>query len=452
MRGLCRGERTLSLSHALTRLSLLETCGFLMAVALPTCSKGVIIRRQAAVALAAGLDLDRRAVRHIARLRAHRGAGPLVLGLPGRLEALVLDPGDVRRVLEQTPDPFSPASSEKRAALAHFEPHTSLISEGPERVARRRLQDAALESDTPTHSLAPQFAPFISAAAQRLAGADPLDWRTFSAVWMRLVREVVLGRAAAGDEELTRLLNALRGDANWAFMKPKRKRLRSEFHRRLQAHLERAEPGSLAARVASLVTASSADQPTDQMAQWLFAFEPAGIATFRALAVLATHPQVLERALADIRQGAGDHAYLRACIVDSVRLWPTTPAILRQARRRTSWPGGELPQGAGFLIFTPFLHRDRERLPVADRFAPEQWIGRDPAENGALTPFSAGPAKCPARHLAPMLGAALLADLLRGSKVRLCRGAKLEPEQRLPATLNHFALAFRLSEGGSSGE
>src|SRR3954470_19827071 len=83
----------------LARLSFAETCGFLAAVALPTFSKGILIRRRAAVALAAWLGLDRAAVRHIARLRARHGPGPLVMGLPGRRQALVLDPADVRRVL-----------------------------------------------------------------------------------------------------------------------------------------------------------------------------------------------------------------------------------------------------------------------------------------------------------------------------------------------------------------
>jgi cytochrome P450 len=419
-------------------LSFFEACGFLAAVAIPTWCKGILIRRRLAVGLAAALDLDRVAVRYLAGLRARHGAGPLVLRLGRRQQALVLDPGDVRRVLEETPDPFSPASSEKRAALSHFEPHNSLISEGPERTVRRRLHDLALESEQPVHSMAAAFAPVVEAAAAKLIEAHEVSWPTFSAAWMRMAREVVLGRSAANDEALTQVLNALRRDANWAFMKPKRTRLRAQLHRQIQAYLDRAEPGSLAARVASLAP-SSGVHATDQMAQWLFAFDPAGIATYRALAVLATHPDALQAAL---RTPGGDIAYLRACVVESVRLWPTTPAILRQARRPTWWRGGPLDSNAGYLIFTPFLNRDRERLAFADRFAPEQWIGRDPAENGALVPFSAGPAKCPARHLVPLLGAELAARLLTRATIRLRRGPRLQPDRPLPATFDHFALVL----------
>ncbi len=448
--GPSRESRSSTIGPAgLVRLGPLETCAFLMNVALPTWLKGILIRRRHAVAMAARLGLDRRAVGHIARLRARRGSGPLVMALPGRLEALVLDPDDVRRVLEETPDPFSPASREKRAALGHFEPNNVLVSQGGQRTARRRLHDDALESERPIHSLASTLAPLVDAAAEDLAGGEPTDWPRFSERWMRLVREVVLGRQAAADTTLTDQLNALRRSANWAFAKPKRKRLRAAFHDRLQAHIDQAEGAGLAARLAH---AARDLDPADQVAQWLFAFEPAGIATFRALAAVLTHPDVLDLARAEASLPLGRHTYLRACVVDSVRLWPTTPAILRQASRPTAWRGGELPAGAGLLIFTPFLNRDVERLAAADRFAPELWLDRDPAENGGLTPFSAGPAKCPARHLAPMLGAGLIASLLRKGELVQRRGQTLSPERPLPATLDHFALAFGFHEAPRARE
>jgi cytochrome P450 len=433
---------------ALVRLSAVETCAFLALVALPTWMKGILIRRRPAVALAVALQTDRVAVRHIARLRARRGAGPLVMRLPGRDQAIVLHPKDVRRVLEETPEPFSAASREKRAALSHFEPDNVLISEGPERAVRRRLHERALESDRTTHSMADQFSGLVEATADALAAPGLIDWRRFSAAWMRLTRQLVLGSSAADDMHLTALLNTLRGAANWAFLMPQRKRLRAEFHARVQAYVERAEPGALTARVAAL-DPSTAVNPADQIAQWLFAFEAAGIATFRAMAVLATHPDSMARARAEARAPIGEQPYLRACIVESVRLWPTTPAILRQARRTTSWRGGDLPQGAGFLIFTPFLNRDYERLPLADRWAPEQWLGRDPAENGALVPFSAGPAKCPGRHLVSLLGGNLLGAVMTRGELMLRRGTKMSPERPAPGTLDHFALAFELSPRGA---
>jgi cytochrome P450 len=434
----------------LVRASFADSVGLLVEVATPALAKGVIVRRPRVVDLAARLDLDGRAVRRLQRLRRRRGGGPVVLALPGRQEAILLEGEDVRRVLENSPEPFSPAAAEKRAAPAHFEPGVSLISTGAERAERRALQDAALESDRPIHSLANRLGPAVQAEARRLAdaavGAGELDWPVFAAAWMRLVRRMTLGKAAAEDEALTRMAARLRANANWTFAHPKDKALRAGFLERIEGHLARGAPGSLAERIA-VQRSNIESAPADQIAQWLFAFDAVGITGFRTLALLATHPEPAARVRQEIDRGGWDLPYLRACVVDAVRLWPTTPAILRQTTRPTEWGGGTLPEGAGVLVFTPFFCRDDERLAQAHRFAPELWLGRDPADNGALTPFSAGPAACPARHLAPFTASLFLAGLLRGCG-ELRTDAPLDPAQPLPGLLDHVRLRFTLPERG----
>src|SRR4051812_35550110 len=124
--------------------TLRDTIALVMEVLLPTIAQGAIIRRPTMVRLADRLQLDRRAVRRLVRLRDRYGPGPMLIRLPGRTEAIVLSAHDVRRVLEETPDPFDPASDEKRAALDHFQPRGVLISHGAQRVARRALNDEAL--------------------------------------------------------------------------------------------------------------------------------------------------------------------------------------------------------------------------------------------------------------------------------------------------------------------
>jgi hypothetical protein len=41
------------------------------------------------------------------------------------------------------------------------------------------------------------------------------------------------------------------------------------------------------------------------------------------------------------------------------------------------WPAGTLPAGSNVVVFAPYFHRDDQRLPFADRFAPELWLGED---------------------------------------------------------------------------
>ncbi|MBV9778206.1 MAG: cytochrome P450 [Acetobacteraceae bacterium] len=98
-------------------------------------------------------------------------------------------------------------------------------------------------------------------------------------------------------------------------------------------------------------------------------------------------------------------------MLDTVRLWPTTPLILRETTGPTEWRGGALPAGTGIVIFVPYFDRDPERLPFADQFAPEVWLDGQ-AEAYGLLPFSAGPAACPGHNLVLLTASAMLARLL----------------------------------------
>ena len=433
----------------LVKASVADTLAVLGEVVLPTLAKGVIIRRPKVVAVAERLELDRRAVRRLQKLRAKYGDGPVLLAIPGRSEAVLLSPDHLRRVLEGTPRPFSPASAEKRAALAHFEPNVSLISRGPERTERRAFNEAVLDSGCPVHSLADKFLEIVDEEAQELLGqsGDELDWDGFAAAWHRLVRRVVLGNAARDDHELTEMLARLRGAANWAFLHPGRKALLRRFHERLAAHLARAERGSLAQRIGELPKTETT-APSDQVAHYLFAFDAGGIATYRALALLASHARQGQRAREEIAAGGSrgkDLAFLRACVLDGLRLWPTTPAILRETTEDVPWDGALMPKNTNILVFTPYFHRDGETLPYADRFTPELWLGERPGSRSPLVPFSDGPAICPARDLVTMLASAMIAALLARRAISPRPPTRLDPDRPLPTTLDHFSLRFRMA-------
>lgn len=116
-------------------------------VLLPLVARGAIVRRPRGVALAERLDADRRAVPLLQRLRDRYGAGPLLLRFPGRPLAVILSPDDVHQVLETSPHPFAVATVEKRAALAHFQPHGLLITPGDLREDRRRFNEAVLDTE-----------------------------------------------------------------------------------------------------------------------------------------------------------------------------------------------------------------------------------------------------------------------------------------------------------------
>ncbi|HYH33409.1 MAG TPA: cytochrome P450 [Pseudonocardia sp.] len=439
-----------------SRASVADTVRVAATALAPVVARGVIIRRPRVVAMAERMDADHRLVRTLQRLRARYGPAPLRLRVPGRSVVLVLDPGDVDDVLARSPEPFATTTPEKRGALGHFQPRGVLISHGGARADRRRFTEAVLEPERPVHHLAaPMTAVVREEAADLLATAErtgALNWDAFAPVWFRIVRRVVLGDSARDDTGLTDLLAELRGAANWSLLHRGDGRRRAEFLDRLRVRLARAEPGSLAAAMAA-APATAQTHPVEQVPQWLFAFDPAGMATFRALALLASHPH--ERAAVQDELAGRDLAVpqdlplLRAAVLESVRLWPTTPAILRETTDVTELGGRTLPARTLVAVLASFFHRDGLRLPDANRFAPHLWADGEatavPAQG--LVPFSAGPAICPGRNLVLYLGSTVLATLLERHDVRWASLRCLDPE-RLPGTLDPFRLQFAVAPRG----
>ena len=262
-----------------------------------------------------------------------------------------------------------------------------------------------------------------------------------------MVRRVVFGDSAADDADLSGTMARLRSAANWAFLAPRRTGLRERLLGRSQNYISRAEPNSLAGVLAT-AHSTAITAPAHQVPQWLFAFDPAGMTTFRSLALLASHREYARRVREEIAAYTGAARRVlpltRAAVLESLRLWPTTPLILRETTEETSWPGGVLPPNTGLVIFTPFFHRDSERLPYADRFAPELWLDANGEAGWPLIPFSEGPAICPGRNLVLLLASVTIASILDRARLRLRNAARLTAD-RLPATLNHFGLRFEIA-------
>src|SRR2546429_155329 len=208
------------------------------------------------------------------------------------------------------------------------------------------------------------------AHADRTGG---LPWDGSSQLWWGVVRRTVLGHGARDDRPLIAMLHALRADANWAYLRPRREGLRRRLEERLAGHLERAEPDSLSGILARTPAGIDVD-PAGQVPHWLFAFDAAGIAAYRSLALLALEPD----------------APVQAAVLESVRLWPTTMVILRDGTRAIDG----VPAGSAYVIVTSYFQRDPDALAEPDRFTPELWLTGQAEDSWALMPFSRGPAMC----------------------------------------------------------
>ena len=150
-----------------------------------------------------------------------------------------------------------------------------------------------------------------------------------------------------------------------------------------------------------------------------------------ALALLATYPAARSEAVAEIAAadathgrgtvaGLGDLRFVRACVQESVRLWPAAPTLVRRTATDTDWLGTTVPAGTRVMIPAAVFHRAR-RLPYANRMAPEIWLDGSGDADWSFNLFSRGGAQCAGRNLALMLATASLAELLRHAEFALLK-------------------------------
>jgi cytochrome P450 len=175
------------------------------------------------------------------------------------------------------------------------------------------------------------------------------------------------------------------------------------------------------------------------------------MATWRALALLTAHPGHLERAREEARTGDRHRLpFLRAAVLESLRLWPTAPLILRETNRATQWDNGRMPAGTTVVLLAPFFHRDDEHLPFAHRFEPELWMD-DAAPGGVrpidpmdwpLIPFSSGSGMCPGRHVVLLVASNMLAELLDDRRVRITSPGRLDAHEPMPGSFDPYTLRF----------
>lgn len=418
----------------------------------PSIASGVIARRRPVMALLEKIQADAPAVDKLRELREAYGSEPLEVSVLGRHFAIVLDHADVGRVLQGAPEPFHPANAEKQAALRAFQPHGSLISTGQDRDVRRETNERALGYTEEIHAKAASLVQHPVREAKNLAEharvVGKLDADEFTEAFWRVIRSVVLGSAARDDHEITDMLQKLRSAANWSYMRPSLRRVREEFTDRLHKYGDNASDDSLLSALPGL---GSKEEEVGQAPHWLFAFDAAGMATIRALAALATHPEKMGAARADAKaldEGLPQlFPYLRACLLESVRLWPTTPVILRDSTETTHWKhagNGDVtvPEGAAVIIFASAFHRDAEKLPYADKFEPEIWLDGRAQQQPSLVPFSAGPGECPGKNLVLLITSTFMAQLISELTLELTSEPKLSPAEDLPETFNNFGIEF----------
>ncbi|MFG2981980.1 cytochrome P450 [Streptomyces sp. NPDC048258] len=359
-------------------------------------------------------------------LRARHGDAPLLVRDRSGTEILVLlAPADVCRFYAE-PLSVLAADPPQTAGLgcAHAEPGSE----------QRQTATDVLAAGVPVHPSCEPFLQTVAEEARHLTASGTLELARARYAVGRAARRIVLGDAAAADEEL----------AGW--LGQSRTKSRARAGRRIQEYARQADAHTLLGLAARHAGPAGVPDPSGQAHQWLLALDSLPATLLRTLLLLGAHPAEQDTAAAEAAGGAarGELPRLRACVRESLRLYPVVPDLIRVTRTETEWRGVRYPAGTSVLLPAAFHQRDPERVPAAHVFVPGRWKNPAADQDTRMAPFGHGGSRCPGDQLGLLLTAAFCAEVLRDHRVASGRPV-LDPVGPLPATLAPHGIRLTLT-------
>jgi cytochrome P450 len=449
------------------RASLLDSLRFNLFHVVPMALQGVFKKRPFWVRFFGALHPDPLGRRFVARLRAKYHTPFVDLRMLGRRTRLVLDVDEMRQVLEHSPDAYADPKS-KRDGMSVFQPNAVTISRLPPWAVRRWFNATVLAAGV-SAPLDEHFVRVVREEVARWFARSPtrLVWADLQELFDRLTLRVVFGDRAAEDRTILNALDTLMGAANRVLFRRRPPGAFETLDSGIRRYLAAPDPNSLIGVAAQLLRAperwpDGAVPPPEvvraenQVPHWLFAMKDTLAAnTAFTLALLATHPAIRDRAWMPPRERptlATDlhGAYLlEGCVQEAMRLWPTTPMLLREATC-AGVLGDVHGPGLQVLIWNAANHRDASVVPQADRFDPERWARGEP--NWQMNHLSNGRQGCAGKSLALFLAKVVVAEMLGRVTIVLQRPT-IAPNEPLPETFDWFAFTANttLHPSGTAG-
>lgn len=129
--------------------------------------------------------------------------------------------------------------------------------------------------------------------------------------------------------------------------------------------------------------------------------------------------------------------YLRACLDESLRLFPPTPQGLTRATppEGLTIMGQYVPGNTTVSISALVAHRDEAAFPNADKYIPERFLGEKGKElQSSFIAFSAGARGCIGRNISYLEQTVCLASVVYRYEFALAKGFELKREE----TMNHI--------------
>ncbi|MFI0862677.1 cytochrome P450 [Streptomyces smyrnaeus] len=422
-----------------------ESVRFAVTHSLPAFVRGVPAPRPAIGALLGAVGQPRWSAATLRALRDRYHGAPVLLGGASGDTLVLLDPADVEEFFARPVRELALDAVDKTRMLAVLEPTGVICSHGDLREERRSLNDKVLAHHEDTHPSHGTFRTVIAEECTRLTAGPTLTFARLRRTVQRIARRIVLGDQAAGDEELHGWLLTLRREGNWGAVRrgptPADQRLYAAATDRLHVYAPHAPDTTLLGRARDTACGADVDA-VGQAHHWLLALDTIAPIAARTLLLLAAHPA--EQAALHDQPGDFDSTRLQACVLESLRLYPIVPDLLRILRADSTWRGRPYPAGTHVLVPIGFLQRDSGLVPGGSLFVPGRWCAEGADRDRRMAPFSHGEGRCPGDRLGLMAATEVCAQVLREHRVIKGR-PRLDPHRPLPGALNASGVQLALA-------
>ncbi|MFD8826101.1 cytochrome P450 [Streptomyces sp. NPDC059605] len=166
---------------------------------------------------------------------------------------------------------------------------------------------------------------------------------------------------------------------------------------------------------------------------FLAAYETTASALTWVLYLIACYPEIQQRVRQEVRSPASTDrkeaqrgTFLECVINESMRLFPPSPTIPRQARKDALIGTAKVSEGTFVMLNVAAVHRDPDIWERPDEFIPERFMNGVPGK-GKYLPFGAGAHMCIGKGFAMMEMSMLLASIIDKFEISLQDSASPEP-------------------------
>jgi cytochrome P450 len=419
-----------------------DTLRFNLRYVVPSILQGLFIRRPRWVALFARLQRGFVSAGLGPRLRELYGGDAAWLRFLSKPALLLFDGQAIQRVLDNSPEKYGPPAAKCRG-MAHFQPAAVTVSTGVDWQIRRAFNVAALGDPYAEAELAAMLHAVSADEGAALGAKATLQWADFARTSQTIMLRVIFGRADEDHRKVHETLRALMARANWLIVRPSERRLNA-YQAQLQELIAGAARGTLAFRARTLPDAARIPV-ADQVTHWMFAMsDTLGENLARAAGVMHAIPRSRDLARQEMQNvdlrnptAPGLLRYIRACLEETMRLWPSTPFIVREAVHGDTICGYRIRPGDQLVIPNVLNHVDPSSVAAAAEWYPERWL-----EHSELSKFchlSGGAQSCAGAQIVRYVGTQVLAELVHRAELRTQK-PRIVSAQRLPASYNPFAI------------